>query len=650
MAIAYLFSKLAKTYPGIRIADNPLQRAVGIIIDHKLRQESSSEAVQVAQELVKMGVTPIIRTLNWRNYTQPGQHPASLPNIESLARTLRYRMLGMTCRYSYISSLFFGHHQDDQYETVLMRYRNGHTYRGCQGIREANAIPECYDLHGVYKSGLLDEQGLKYPYLSFKPPRREMRHLRRKLQSDLEAELSEGEPSDEIRDEISFDFGTNDMSSFFSGHIAQDDNSGVPHLKPLSCEDGGVMIYRPLLQFDKNRLIATCEANNIKWFEDPTNKDVTLTPRNKIRHTDRTTLPAEEQKHVILDMSREAKRRTRLEEAEARRWLIREAAILAFDPNAGTLLVDLPPFQVANPQWRRSRLFAKARSAARQAHQRVIAAIVIRKLIEFVTPDANAPPLANLDNVVARLFPALEAKKHELPPKPFTIAGVFFAPLAGPARTQWFLSRAPYPSTKPLPVRKLLGNRYSRIAPLLNAPDASIGRRRKWRSWKTAKLWDGRYWIRVTTCTPGRFHILPFMPQHAKPFREALDADQHARLDQILKYYAPGKTRYTLPALYSVEEVLGQEENPTLTLLGLPSLGVYVPGLERWLWCETRYRWVDASLLGLKRRVSRAPLVRGVKRAWNKSVRVDKQRAARRPVAKTHGKVNRRRTRVLRCR
>lgn len=49
-------------------------------------------------------------------------------------------------------------------------------------------------------------------------------------------------------------------------------------------ESGGIVIHRPLLGFTKSQLIATCETRNVKWHEDATNADRTLTPRNAIRH------------------------------------------------------------------------------------------------------------------------------------------------------------------------------------------------------------------------------------------------------------------------------------------------------------------------------------------------------------------------------
>ncbi|KAG6128773.1 hypothetical protein E4U38_005520 [Claviceps purpurea] len=621
MAMAYLLSNLLNYHRGIRIAENPVHSIYAIIIDHQLRQGSSVEASRVAREVAQMKIKPVIQALNWKQLgKQSGVRgsvgdPANLPNVETVARTLRYRTLGKVCRNLHVSSLFVAHHRDDDYETVLMRYKNGHSYRGCQGIPEANAIPECHHLHGVYQSGLLDDQMRARPFLSLKPPNKAMRHLRRLMKSELEAE--------EPLDKHSSCLGSNDYLNYFplpsllpgiSLRDARDAHqSHVPYLAPLDCEEGGVMIYRPLLQFDKDRLIATCEANNIKWFEDPTNADATLTPRNAIRLTDQATLPPEWRKEAILDMARDVKRRVRLEEAEARRWLVRQAAILDFDPNAGTLLVELPPFHVANPQRSRPRLFAEARRAARRPHQRVIAAIAVRKLIEFVTPDTNVPPVADLGNVIDMLFPELAARKGQSPSKAFTIANVVFSPTVSRERigARWHLSRAPYPSSKPLPERNLQ-TRHGQLvnSPLYGGSEESVGYPPRWEAFRAPALWDGRFWIRLSTCVPARLFLLPFQPQYAKRFREMLPPKQRARLERILRHYAPGKVRYTLPALYSCEgSYYDRNAKRVLTLLALPSLGIFTPGIQRWVMCKVRYRYVDLSLLGHgRRRLSRTAL------------------------------------------
>ncbi|GJN83839.1 hypothetical protein PLIIFM63780_007390 [Purpureocillium lilacinum] len=618
MAMAFLFSSLFKTHRALKIADNPAESAFGIIVDHQLREGSGAEASSVAQELKRFGMKAVIKPLNWRDVRRDGMDPASLPNLEGVARTMRYQMLGLTCRYLQATSLFFAHHRDDHYETVLMRLLAGHGYRGLQGIRAANAIPECYELHGVYKSGLLDDQMQRHPFLSFKPPNKEMKRLRMILRNDFH---------DEPWSHIKTYLGINDMSAQFPGHITRDIDPRVPYLTPLNCEDGGVHIYRPLLEFDKDRLIATCEANGVRWFEDHTNTDPTLTTRNALRHMARSyKLPEALQKPAILALSQRAKQRAKFEEAEAHRLLVREAVIQDFDPNAGTLLIELPSFQISATRTRR--LFAAARDEARKPRRRAIAAIAVRKLVEFVTPYLHSPPLANLDNVVDRLFPELSSSPDGEIPKAFSIAGVVFEPVLGPQSTRWFLSRAPYKSKQPLPERKLPG--YLNYK-LMSAADGFRGpqvRHGHWRSWKMAKIWDGRFWIRVSACVPARFHIRPLLPQFARQFRLALPQKERGRFERILKYYAPGKVRYSLPALYSVEAGKGADAaTPALTLLALPSLGIHIPGLERWVKYEARYKNVDVSLLGLKRRGGERPVV-GYRSRSSRSRRVRTRRLA----------------------
>ncbi|KAL7787124.1 hypothetical protein V8C37DRAFT_391104 [Trichoderma ceciliae] len=611
MAMAYLFSSLLRMYRGIKIADNPAESAFGVVVDHKLREESSQEASRVTQELKQLGLKAVIKPLNWREHRWHGIEPTTLANVESLARTMRYQALGSACRYLQAHSLFFAHHQDDQYETVLMRLLAGHGYRGLQGIRGANAIPECYELHGVYKSGLLDDQMQKRPFLSFRPPTREMKRLRYSLKDDKEAE-----PWDQIKSYL----GLDDTSARFPGrlshHLSRDFDPGIPYLTPLHSEDGGIMVYRPLLEFDKSRLIATCEANGVRWFEDGTNTDPTLTARNAIRQLTRAhTLPKALQKPSILALARRSRRRAQLEEAEAHRLLVRGNVIKDFNPNAGTLLIDVSTLWRQQPRQMR-RPFARAREEARKRPRRLIATMAVRKIIAFVTPDLHLPSLTNLDNAVDRLLPDLSGMPDTVPaaqqPKAFLIAGVLFEPVPKLNSVTWLVSRAPYSSSQPLPVRKLPGYlNYSAGVLRLEAAGDPPSRHGHWRGWKTAKLWDGRFWIRVSACVAAKFHVLPFLPSSAKPFRMALPPRERANLEKVLKHYAPGKVRYSLPALYSVEESgYGEDSEQTLTLLALPTLGIHVPGLERWVKYEARYKNTDITLLGsAKRKESKVALL-----------------------------------------
>lgn len=48
--------------------------------------------------------------------------------------------------------------------------------------------------------------------------------------------------------------------------------------------DGPITLLRPVIEQQKSDLYDLCRANNVSWVEDPTNKDVTLTVRNSVRH------------------------------------------------------------------------------------------------------------------------------------------------------------------------------------------------------------------------------------------------------------------------------------------------------------------------------------------------------------------------------
>lgn len=610
MALACLFTQLLKAYPGIQIADNPTESAYGVVVNHGIREGSAQEASKVVYQLNRIGMSAIIQPLSWKDERRRRIDPNTFPNLESRARTLRYRALGTACRSLRSTSLFFAHHRDDQYETVLMRLLAGHGYRGLQGMRAANAIPECYDMHGVYKSGLLEDQLQRTPYLSFRPANKEVRRLRKMFKS--EDRVAGRQDNVELPLRL-----INDISSRYPGYISRESDPNVPYLTPLNTEDGGVMIYRPLLEFDKDRLIATCEANGVQWFEDHTNMDPTLTTRNAIRHMCKSSeLPRALQKENIVELCNRSKHRIAVEEAEAARQLERQASITDFDPNVGSLLVDLPSMQMGRKK--HNHKHTKAREETKRPRQRLIAALAVRKLIDFVTPEQHTPPISALDNVMRRLYPYLYTDHPQEEPerKSFSIAGVLFEPVASANSTRWFLSRAPYPSNKPLPtcvrprlIKYKFGGWQNRQAEQAYHQQQH-GTNPPWRTWKSARMWDGRFWIRLSSCISTSLHVIPLRAEHAKPFRQALPPRLRARFEKLLKYYAPAKVRYTLPAIYSVEggdPVTGQ--GGVFTLLALPTLGVQLPGLERWVKYETQYKKVDVNLLAKQSRARPSLLI-----------------------------------------
>ncbi|KAG7285347.1 hypothetical protein NEMBOFW57_009969 [Staphylotrichum longicolle] len=661
MALAYLCSKIRTTDQWFRVADHPVGRLCGLIVNHGLREGSGVEAANVANAIKNLGVRPFILNLSWDEVIPEGTHPSQLPNVETVARTLRYRALGAFCRKGLMATLFTAHHEDDQYETVMMRLLSGHGYRGLQGMRPATDIPECYDMHGVYQSGFVDDQRQIHKFYNMTPNYRAKKLLKGDLRDEVDPDI--------IAMELEAGWRSDAATAYLDDYdgIAKG-NKNAPLLAPLEVEDGGVLVYRPLLCFGKERLIATCLEHNIPWFEDHTNADQTLTMRNAVRHMHRNhTLPVALQKPSVLRLAERCRAKIASAEAEVDRLLSSHVVIREFGANAGTLVVSMPRFSLptvphrsaASPTARENRL----------RRYRHIAALLIRRLLSMVTPEHELTQPSQLDHLISMLFPSL-TPPHQTPtpPKPYVICTVLFTPLISPSYPlRWLLSRAPHVTNAPPPALTFPG--------LALAP--RVGRAPcRWKAKAglppPPRLFDRRFWIRFPfNRLPCALRVMPFAPEHLKPFREAL-ADDGARkeLSGLLRRYAPGKTRFTLPAVFATVDVTGllagggwwpehlavgrnllqgkmegqtEEEvqegeaekgemdgleantsrlqkprlldvfaereaweqelksKETLQLLALPTLGVGLPGLEEWLKWEVRYRKVDPELLWLSR-------------------------------------------------
>ena len=92
-----------------------------LIVDHKLRKESSIEAKTVKKILKKIIIDCNI--LSWN-----GKKP--LKNIQALAREKRYFLLANECHKNNIKNLLLGHHLDDLSENFLIRIVRGSGLNG----------------------------------------------------------------------------------------------------------------------------------------------------------------------------------------------------------------------------------------------------------------------------------------------------------------------------------------------------------------------------------------------------------------------------------------------------------------------------------------------------------------------------------------
>ena len=123
-------------------------QVVGLVVDHRLRPESASEAVQVQGWLTKHGVEA--RTLVWESEPAGGGQQAR-------ARTARYNLLIDWCRTAHVLHLALGHHRDDQAETLLMRKERSSGQYGLAAmpvIREQGAVRLIRPFLGISASRL----------------------------------------------------------------------------------------------------------------------------------------------------------------------------------------------------------------------------------------------------------------------------------------------------------------------------------------------------------------------------------------------------------------------------------------------------------------------------------------------------------------
>ena len=92
-----------------------------IIIDHKLRPESSGET-KIVKSILKKNLIDA-KILIWH-----GKKP--LKNIQSFARKKRYELLMNICKSLSINHIVLGHHQDDLIENFFIRLLRGSGLKG----------------------------------------------------------------------------------------------------------------------------------------------------------------------------------------------------------------------------------------------------------------------------------------------------------------------------------------------------------------------------------------------------------------------------------------------------------------------------------------------------------------------------------------
>ena len=123
-------------------------RHTALIIDHGIRQDSAAEARRVCRRMQDRGIEAEILTVD-------ADAPAT--GLQAWARAARYALLLARARQDG-GCLLFGHHADDQAETVMMRLQHGSGLAGLAGMRPAvtrSGVDLLRPLLGIARSRLV---------------------------------------------------------------------------------------------------------------------------------------------------------------------------------------------------------------------------------------------------------------------------------------------------------------------------------------------------------------------------------------------------------------------------------------------------------------------------------------------------------------
>ena len=354
---------------------------------------------------------------------------------------------------------------------------------------------------------------------------------------------------------------------------------------PFPVEQGGVQIFRPLLTFEKTRLIATCEEKGVAWAEDKTNQIKTLTSRNAIRHIYKNhKLPEVLSVKSLVNVSQHMQERIKRHRTLANELF--DKCLIKLDIQTGCLVVRFPPFSDLLP----SPIYNEA-DKIDKTYAKNTAYCLVERVAELVTPRSKAP-LGQLAATVCRIYPELEDLEEDEGPehwnvvrkKNYCVYNVWWrfwdqtSPFdrrkhqeAGidpslPHPREWLLTRQPLDTNE----KADAGNHI--VYPPQTSPRSEF------------RLFDGRYWIRLRNRLPydnlvlrifskDDMRYLPTYQQNKAQMQESDAGRPYRYIMAAFDLLKPADLRFTLPAVFRKDCKTGEE-----TLIGFPTLDVRTHG------------------------------------------------------------------------
>ncbi|KAF1975055.1 hypothetical protein BU23DRAFT_86980 [Bimuria novae-zelandiae CBS 107.79] len=400
-------------------------------------------------------------------------------------------------------------------------------------------------------------------------------------------------------------------------------------------EHGGIEILRPLLRFEKSRLIATCERHNTRWAEDKTNQDPTLTLRNALRYVvNNHQLPKALSKEPLLNVAHTIQ--SRVEKYQAAAEALFNACPLRLDIKTASLVVRLPPVDALFP----AAVFVPSPSDKVQA--RNTAQFLLERVVDLVSP-MEKPTKESVANAVLSVYPSLAPDSSEVVQrKSFTCCNCWWKKSTSSSAlkraegdppvdqlNEWMLARAPLS-------REEVGS---------HSIDFPPGRQSDWH------LLDGRFWIRVNnlndrnillkTITDEQLNELLQINSNSKFRGDPLDPeaalhDLRKNIRAVLMKTKPHTVRRHLPALFLAPPPDNPDAEPTLlaipTLQSSPQPGSRAEEHLKCAW-QVRYKKIDPGSRALFQILARE---KRPTTSSDSSTRPRKVTKARRPTGTTY--------------
>ncbi|CAE7010061.1 hypothetical protein P3342_003143 [Pyrenophora teres f. teres] len=357
---------------------------------------------------------------------------------------------------------------------------------------------------------------------------------------------------------------------------------------PFPVEQGGIQVLRPLLGFEKARLIATCEEKKVGWAEDQTNQIQSLTSRNAIRHLYKNyKLPEALSVPSLVELSVRMQERIKWHKDIAHELL--DQCLFKLDIRTGRLVVRFPPFSALLPR--------PIETKADMIAARNTGYWMIERVAELVTPKFKAP-LAQLSATIQHIYPELEeledieASGHwnTIRKKNYNVYSIWWRfwdqptpfpehmedgiDLSLPHPREWLLTRQPLDVSE-----KTRPSRYFEYPPCGTSSADHVPSREE-----SYCLFDGRWWIRIRNLLPNDTLILrmfhrsdlerfPILERIRKPIHDADTRHPYRYIAAAFHSLDPPDLRFTIPAVFRKHAKTGVE-----TIVGFPTLDVRVDG------------------------------------------------------------------------